>query len=85
MDTMRKLYSLDDWAKLFSICVVAFETENKEPVRQWMYEFAMTHDLPQPIDNSRWSDVDSTIKEVVGFLENFAENYIDNLSNISRR
>ena len=83
MKTITGLYSVSDWAELFTLCANFTDEEGKKgsniwmDVHDWLCEYSKTHDLPQPEETESWSDTDHVIKEAVMFLEKFAENHHD--------
>ena len=91
MKTITGLYSISDWAELFSLCANAAEfSTNLAPergsqtwidVHNWLCEWAKAHDFPAPEETESWSDTGYVIKETVMFLEKFAENIHDDFDN----
>jgi len=84
------LYSPSDWAELFTLCTQVEDLEDPQSphyiesadkVWAWLCEYSKTHDLPQPEETDRWSDTRSVIKEVLSFLDKFAENHHDDFNN----
>ena len=82
------LYSSSDWAELFTLCANAMDAgepkKGSQPwinIHNWLSEYAKAHDFPQPEENENWSDTSYIIKESIMFLEKFAENHHDDLSN----
>ncbi len=84
------LYSPSDWAELFTLCTQVEDIndpqspryiESEDKVWTWLCEYSKTHDLPQPEETDRWSDTRSVIKEVLSFLDKFAENHHDDFNN----
>ena len=83
-----ELYSLSDWAELFTLCANAIDSgeikKGSQPwinVHNWLSEYAKAHNFPQPEENKNWSDTSYIIKESIMFLEKFAENHHDDLGN----
>jgi|TARA_R100000030_G_scaffold100058_1_gene92269 hypothetical protein len=88
MKTITGLYSVSDWAELFSICanIVDKGGSNRdqpewEQVHAWLCEWSKTHGFPPPEETETWSDTGYVIKEAVMFLEKFAENHHDDFEN----
>jgi len=87
MKTITGLYSISDWAELFSLCASAAEfSTNLAPergsqtwidVHDWLCEYSKAHDFPPPEETDSWSDTEHVIKESIMFLEKFAENHHD--------
>ena len=88
MKTITGLYSVSDWAELFSLCANAKDSGTAVPgsqtwidVHNWLCEWSKSHDFPAPEETERWSDTGYVIKETVSFLEKFAENIHDDFDN----
>jgi hypothetical protein len=88
MKTIVGLYSISDWAELFSLCanIVDKGGSNRglpewEQVHDWLCEWCKAHDFPAPEETESWSDTGYVIKEAVMFLEKFAENHHDDFEN----
>ena len=88
MKTITGLYSISDWADLFSLCGSATDAGETErgsqtwvDVHNWLCEWAKSHDFPPPEETESWSDTGYVIKEAVMFLEKFAENLNDDFEN----
>ena len=88
MKTITGLYSVSDWAELFSLCANAKDSGEAErgsqtwiDVHNWLCEWTRVHDFPAPEETDSWSDTGYTIKEAVMFLEKFAENINDDFEN----
>ena len=79
------LYSPSDWAELFTLCARyadrAEDEQTFQAVTDWLSEYSKTHDLPQPEETKKWSDTKHVIKEVLMFLDKFAENHTDDFEN----
>jgi hypothetical protein len=83
MKTIVGLYSITDWAELFSICANIVDkggSNRYHAVNAWLTEYSKTHDLPPPEETNDWSDTRYVIKEAVMFLEKFAENHHDDFN-----
>ena len=90
MKTIVGLYSINDWAELFSLCASVKDIEDTQSphyiesadkVWDWLCEWSKAHDFPQPEETDKWSDTRYVIKEAVMFLEKFAENHHDDFNN----
>ena len=90
MKTIVGLYSVSDWAELFSLCASVKDIEDTQSphyiesadkVWEWLCEWSKAHDFPQPEETDKWSDTRYVIKEAVMFLEKFAENHHDDFQN----
>ena len=90
MKTIVGLYSVTDWAELFSLCASVEDIEDTQSphyiesadkVWDWLCEWSKAHDLPHPEETESWSDTGYVIKEAVMFLEKFAENHHDDFNN----
>ena len=80
-----ELYSPSDWAELFMLCTKAEEASLRTVVHAWLIDYSDTHDLPHPEETHDWSDTNYIIKEVLMFLDKFAENWTDDLESRKRR
>ena len=88
MKTITGLYSISDWAELFSLCANASDAGEAErgsqtwiDVHDWLCDWSKAHDFPAPEETDSWSDTGYVIKEAVMFLEKFAENIHDDFEN----
>ena len=88
MKTITGLYSVSDWAELFSICANIVDKGGSirgmpewVQVHNWLCEWSRAHDFPPPEETETWSDTGYVIKEAVMFLEKFAENIHDDFEN----
>ncbi len=84
------LYSPGAWAELFTLCTQVEDIDDPqsphyiEPadkVWQWLCEHRKTHGLPQPAETDEWSETRHVIKEALMYLNKFAENHMDDVSN----
>lgn len=77
------LYTIWDWAHLFTLCAEAEgqETDTESPhfieVSDWLHQYSKEHDLQPPTID----DVTHTIKEAVAFMKKFSENHMDSMYN----
>ena len=88
MKNITGLYSISDWAELFSLCANASDAGETErgsqtwiDVHNWLCDWAKAHDFPAPEETDSWSDTGYVIKEAVMFLGKFAENIHDDFDN----
>ena len=88
MKTITGLYSISDWAELFSLCANATDAGEAErgsqtwiDVHSWLCDWAKSHGFPSPEETDSWSDTGYVIKEAVMFLDKFAENIHDDFEN----
>ena len=88
MKTITGLYSVSDWAELFSLCANAKDSGGAErgsqtwiDVHDWLCDWSKAHDFPAPEETVSWSDTGYVIKETISFLEKFAENIHDDFEN----
>ena len=82
-----ELYAPSDWAELFTLCAKAKDSTEEahyRAVNAWLTEYSKTHDLPLPEETNEWSDTRYTIKEVLMFLDKFAENWTNELESRKR-
>ena len=88
MKTITGLYSVSDWAELFSLCANAMDAGEAErgsqtwiDVHDWLCDWSKAHDFPAPEETASWSDTGYVIKEAASFLAKFAENIHDDFDN----
>lgn len=67
------------------LCTKAEEASLRTVVHAWLIDYSDTHGLPHPEETHDWSDTNYIIKEVLMFLDKFAENWTDDLESRKRR